>query len=147
MRKFEDLEIGETGISEPQVIDAADMIEFAQKYDPQWFHANADAAKASIFGEVIASGIYTAAIWRKLDHTINGDVDFFCGVAWEDTRWPIAVKAGDTLRATSEIVEKRDSSKPERGVAVFRYGLVNQHGEEVFSCRSINLVKKRNPKP
>lgn len=146
MRKFEDLTIGERATSKEMLVEQDDMIEFAKKYDPQWFHADAEEAKASVFGEVVASGIYTAALWRKLDHTINGDVDFICGVAWEDTRWPKAVHAGFRLRATSEIVEKRASkSDPTRGVAVFQYGLVDQHDEEVFSCRSINLVRRRTP--
>ncbi|MEM9169373.1 MAG: MaoC/PaaZ C-terminal domain-containing protein [Pseudomonadota bacterium] len=145
MRSFEDLRIGENSVSEPLTVDGADMVDFAKRYDPQWFHADEEAAKASIFGETVASGIYTAALWRKLDHSINGDVDFICGVAWEDVRWAKAVRAGDVLRATSEILEKRPSaSDPTRGVAVFLYGLVNQHGETVFSCRSINLVRTRS---
>ena len=144
MRKFEDLVIGEKAISKPMTVDRGDMLSFAEKYDPQWFHADAEAAKDSVFGEVIASGVYTAALWRKLDHTINGNVDFICGVAWEDTRWLKAVKAGDELRATSEILEKRASnSDPSRGVAVFLCGLVNQHDETVFTFRSINLVRRR----
>ena len=144
MRKFEDLEIGETATSAGHVVDINDMVDFARKYDPQWFHADPEAAKDSPFGEVIASGIYTAALWRKLDHWINGDVDFICGVAWEDARWPKAVHPNDTLRATSEVLEKRASNQnPSRGVAVFRYALINQHDEEVFSCRSINLVRRR----
>ena len=144
MRKFEDLEIGEKAVSKPMPVDREDMLEFALKYDPQWFHADAEAAKDSVFGEVIASGVYTAALWRKLDHSINGDVDFICGVAWEDTRWIKAVRAGDELRATSEIVEMRDSkSDPSRGTAVFLCGLLNQHNETVFSFRSINLVRRR----
>ena len=145
MRQFEDLEIGETAMSEPLTVDRADMIAFAEKYDPQWFHRDPAAAESSVFGEVVASGIYTAALWRKLDHAINGDVDFICGVAWEDVRWPKAVRAGDELRAVSKVLEKRASeSDPGRGVVVYRYGLVNQHNEEVFSCRSINLVRRRS---
>ncbi len=143
-RKFEDIEIGENRISDELTIDAGDMIAFACAYDPQWFHADAAEAKSSVFKETVASGIYTAALWRKLDHTINGDIDFICGVAWEEARWPIAVRAGDRLRATSVVLEKRPSkSDPARGVVVFRYGLLNQHDKEVFSCRSINLVRRR----
>ncbi|WP_425407902.1 MaoC family dehydratase [Hyphococcus sp.] len=144
MRKFEDLVIGEKATSTELTVDFDEMVAFARQYDPQWFHADPEAAKNSSFGEVIASGIYTAALWRRLDHEINGNVDFICGVAWENARWPKAVRPGDTLRATSEVLEKRESgSDPSRGVAVFLYGLVNQHDECVFSCRSINLVRRR----
>jgi acyl dehydratase len=144
MRQYEDLEIGDKAASASVPIDREDMIDFAKKYDPQWFHIDGDAARDSIFGELIASGVYTAALWRKLDHTINGDVDFICGVAWEDVRWPKAVRGGDELRASSEVLEKRPSdSDPGRGVVIFLYQLHNQHDEAVFSCRSINLVRRR----
>ncbi|MCG8440655.1 MAG: hypothetical protein MI723_02495 [Caulobacterales bacterium] len=145
MRMFEDLAVGETAVSEPMTVDREDMIAFARRYDPQWFHTDAEEARQSVFGEVVASGIYTAALWRKLDHTINGDVDFICGVAWEDVRWREALRGGDIIRATSDILEKRPSGgDPGRGVVVFRYGLVNQHERDVFSCRSINLVRRRS---
>jgi acyl dehydratase len=141
---FEDLKIGERRTSEPLTVEREDMVDFARRYDPQWFHADPAAATGSIFGEVVASGVYTAALWRKLDHTINADVDFICGVAWEDVRWPKAVRAGDRLTASSEVLERRVSEKDaSRGVAVFLYTMTNQHGETVFTCRSVNLVRRR----
>lgn len=142
-RKFEDLEIGERKVSAPMTVDRDDMLAFARAYDPQWFHADPALARESIFGEAVASGVYTAALWRKLDHQINGDVDFICGVAWEDVRWPKALRAGDSVHATSEVIEKRGSRDPRRGVAIFLYRLINQNGEEVFSCRSVNLVRSQ----
>ena len=144
MRYFEDLAVGDQATSQPMTVGRDDMVAFASKYDPQWFHADINLAKDSIFGEVVASGIYTAALWRKLDDTINGDVAYICGVAWEDVRWPKAVRAGDRLRAASEILEKRASnSDPTRGVATFLYQLLDAHDEVVFTCRSINLIRRR----
>lgn len=144
MRKYEDLNVGDSATSGAMVVELEAMLAFARAYDPQWFHADEEAAKASVFGEVVASGIYTAALWRKLDHQINSDVDFICGVAWEDTRWHRAVRAGDELRAVSAVVEKRPSkSDPARGTVIFDYGLIDAAGERVFSCRSINLVSRR----
>lgn len=147
MRQYEDLFIGESGRSDTLTVELAEMLEWSKKYDPQWFHADPEQAQQAVFGEVIASGIYTAALWRMLDHQINHDVDFICGVAWKDTRWPNVVKAGDTLYATSEIIAKRTSKSEEtRGVITFRYSLFNQHNDLVFSCDSINLVN-RKPDP
>jgi acyl dehydratase len=144
MRKFEDLKIGDTGQSSVHTVELADMLTWAREYDPQWFHLDPEAAKNSIFGEVVAPGIYTAALWRKLDHEINEDIDFICGIAWKETRWPNALRAGDKIYATSEIVAKRRSKgQSDRGVVTFRYGLRNQHDALVFSCDSINLVRRR----
>ena len=144
IRKFEDLKIGDSGRSSVMTVELDDMLQWARDYDQQWFHADPQAAKESIFGEVVAPGIYTAALWRKLDHKINSDVDFICGVAWKETRWPNALRAGDRVYATSKIIEKRASeSAADRGVVTFRYGLRNQHNELVFSCDSINLGRRR----
>lgn len=145
MRQYENLIVGDTGRSGIITVDLEEMLEWSRKYDPQWFHADPEMAKESIFGEVVAPGIYTAALWRKLDHEINSDVDFICGVAWKDTRWPKALRAGDIIYATSEIIDKRPSeSNANRGIVTFRYGLRNQHDELVFSCDSINLVRRQD---
>jgi acyl dehydratase len=112
--------------------------------DPQYFHADPEAARSSVFGEVIASGIYTMALWRKLDHEIAADIAWICGVAWEDVRWPHAVRVGDRLRARAECVAKRESAKrPERGVVDFRYTLLDAEDRVKFTCLSINLVERR----
>jgi acyl dehydratase len=147
-RYFEDLAIGEVAESSARTVTLEEMLEFARRYDPQFFHADPEAARDSVFGEVIASGIHTAALWRQLDHEISHDVAWICGVAWEDVRWPVAVRAGDRLRARAECLAKRPSaSRTDRGVAELRYTLLNQRDEVVFTCRSINLVARRAPVP
>lgn len=143
-RYLEDLVVGEIRESGELTVELEPMLEFARRYDPQYFHTDTAAARASIFGEVIASGIYTMALWRRLDHEISGDVAWICGVAWDEVRFPVAVRAGDRLRARAQCLATRPSrSTPGRGVAVFRYTLVNQRGETVFDCRSTNLVEAR----
>lgn len=143
-RKFEDLEVGEQRRSLPRAITQEDIVAFARQYDPQWFHAEPDNAKQSIFGEVVASGIHLLAIWRQLDHEMNSDIDFVCGVGWDEVRMKKAVRPGDTVCATSQIVSLAPSrSGKARGTAITRYALVNQHGEEVLSFLSTNLVYSR----
>jgi acyl dehydratase len=146
-RYFEDLAIGEIAESSAIQVDREEMLEFARRFDPQYFHTDPDEAQRSIFGEVIASGIYTAALWRRQDALICGDIAWVCGIAWEDVRWPEAVRAGDQLRARAECLSKRESgSQPRRGVVEMRYTLLNQRDAVVFTCRSINLVERRLPK-
>ncbi len=143
-RYYEDLVIGEVRESSTRTITLEELLEFAVRYDPQYFHADPVAAKQSIFGEVIASGIHSAAIWRALDHEISGDIRWICGVAWEDVRWPNPLRAGDSVRARAEGLAKRPSRKGDgRGIVEYRYTLLNQHDAVVFTCRSINLVALR----
>jgi acyl dehydratase len=143
-RSFEDLCLGERRVSAKRTVTQAEIIEFARQYDPQWFHSDAEQAKASHFGEVVASGVHVLAIWRQLDHQINGDIDFVCGVGFDDFRLKTALRAGDTVHVTSEIVELKpsQSGKP-RGIALTRYAMFNQAGAVVVSFTSINLVYTR----
>lgn len=141
---FEDISVGDYAESGEQVVDREEMLDFARRYDPQYFHTDPEAAKASVFGDVVASGLFTTVVWRRLDHQISGDIAWICGVAWKETRWPKAVRAGDRLRARWECVFKRESSSdPRRGVIEMEYRLTNQDGEAVFSCLSVNLIERR----
>jgi acyl dehydratase len=141
-RYYDDLVIGEVRESRERTVALDDLLAFARLHDPQYFHTDIDAARGSRFGEVIASGIYTMALWRQLDHEISGDIAWICGVGWEEVKWPTAVRAGDRLRARAECLAKRLSgSDPTRGVIEFRYTLLNQRHELAWTCRSINLVE------
>jgi len=145
MRYYEDLVEGVVEESGTRTVTREELIAFASQYDPQYFHADETAAKSSFFGDVIASGIHTMAIWRQLDHEIAQEIQWICGVAWDDVRFPKAVRPGDTLRAKAQCLSKRLSgSDPRRGVVVYQYTLLNQDDEVVFTCRSTNLVE-RNP--
>lgn len=145
MRRYEDMVPGASAESCSHRVEREHMLAFARQYDPQYFHADETAAQDSHFGGVIASGIYTMALWRRLDHEIAQDIDWICGVAWDDVRFPVAVRAADDLRARATVLEKRDSrSKPDRGVVVMLYELLNQRGEIVFTCRSTNLIRRRD---
>ncbi len=145
-RYYEDIVVGEVRESSSRTVTREELLEFATRYDPQYFHVDPAAAAGSIFGEIVASGIHGAALWRRLDHEISGDIRWICGVAWEDVRWPNPIRAGDELRATSEILAKRPSrTDPARGVVECRYTLLNQSNQTVFTCRSINLIEIREP--
>ena len=143
-RYFEDLVAGEVRRSRTITIDSDEMLAFARIYDPQWFHADPEAARESAFGGLIGSGIYSAAVWRRLDHEINGDVAFVCGVAWEDVRWAAPLRAGDQVYVTSHIRSLRPSgSDPGRGIAAYACALVKADGTDLLTFDSINLVYRR----
>lgn len=147
-RYFEDLVVDRVEESAPYTVNAEEIIEFGRRYDPQYFHADPDEAKQSRFREPIASGIQTMAIWRRLDHGIARDIAWICGVAWDNVRFPTALRAGDTVRARAVCRSKRPSDKdPTRGVVVFEYQLLNQRDEIVWSCLSTNLIERRAVPP
>ena len=143
-RTFEDLTVGEMRTSRKMLVTQDDILTFARAYDPQWFHSDPEMAKQSVFGELVASGIHVLALWRQLDHEINSDIDFVCGVGWDELRLRRAIRAGDTIHVTSEIVSlKPSTTRTDRGTALTRYAVIVQTGEEAVTFTSINLVYTR----
>ncbi len=141
MRHFGDLTIGEERISAAITLDEAEVIAFAEQYDPQYFHTDPAAACGSAFGGLIASGVHTIALWRRLDHAINGDIAFHCGLALEDVRFRRAVRPGDALRLSSKLVMLADSANiPASGVATLDYVMRNQDDVAALTLRSVSLV-------
>jgi acyl dehydratase len=144
-RTFEDLVLGEFRRSGRRTMQREEMLEFARKYDPQWFHTDPKSAAQSVFGEVVASGIHVLALWRQMDHEINWDIDWVCGVGWDELRLKRAIRAGDTIYVTSEIVSlKASKTRTDRGTAMTRYAVVLEDGTEAVTFTSINLVYTRN---
>jgi acyl dehydratase len=143
-RAFEDLSLGERRRSSARTVTLEEIVAFARLYDPQWFHSDVDAARRSHFGEVIASGIHVLALWRQLDHEINGDIDYVCGIGFDELRLKTALRPDDTVYVTSEITGLATSASGKaRGTATTYYTMINQAGDVVVSFTSINLVYTR----
>jgi len=144
VRYFEDLCVGEVRYSDFLQVEQEDILAWARRYDPQYFHADPEAAKESIFGGLVAPGIFTAAIWRQLDHRINSDVRYLCGTGWDDVRWPAPMRPGDRVQARSEILSLAlHPKRPERGQALYDYRLLRDDGQLLMSMRSHNLIERR----
>lgn len=145
LRMLEDLQVGETRRSGTFTVSEQDIIDFAQKYDPQWFHTDPVAARGSHFGQIVASGVHVLAIWRQLDHQINNDIDFVCGIGFDDFRLKTALRPDDEVYVTSCILSiERSKSGKQRGTVVGHYEMRNQRDEIVLHFNSINLVHARD---
>lgn len=145
LRKFEDLTVGEERISQRHSVSEAEIIAFARQYDPQWFHTDPEAAKISHFGQVVASGAHSFALWRRLDHEINADVDYVCGLGFNNFRLKNALRPGDTIYATSKLLALEPSkSGKARGTAIWHNELRNGRDDVILEFDSINLVYTRD---
>lgn len=147
MLYLEDLAAGQTYGGATRVQVTAERIRsFAAEFDPQPFHLDDEAARASIFGGLAASGWHTAAMTMRLlvesDFKPAGGI---VGAGFDEFRWPLPVRPGDELRVQSEILEVRPSkSRPDRGIVRVRTTTLNQNGEAVQVTVG-NLVVPRNP--
>ncbi len=141
---YEDFKVGETVEIGRHTITQEEIIEFAGKYDPQPFHTDAEAAKQSIYGGLIASGWHTCAIAMRLmvDSYISKTVSMG-SPGMEEIRWLKPVRPGDTLIIKRTIEEARVTSKPDRGLVLTRWDIYNQRDEHVTMMRGYGLFGRR----
>jgi acyl dehydratase len=144
---FEDFAAGQRFTTASRTVTEAEIIDFAGQWDRQFFHLDAEAAKSSIFGGLIASGFHTllitfdlvveAAIWTESSQGSPG---------MENVRWLLPVRPGDTLTVEVEVVSTRPSRKGDRGYIVWDHTTTNQNGETVLTFRStgISLLRPRS---
>lgn len=131
----------------PVLVSAAEIKAFARQFDPQPFHLDEDAAAASFFGALAASGWHTAAIGMRL--LVTGGPRLAGGYigAGGEMGWTQPVYAGDSLTLDAEVVEiKRSRSRPDRGIVTMRSELRNQKGEVVYKLLARMMVPRR-PEP
>ena len=128
---FEDLTPGRVFDLGSTVVDRDEMLAFARRFDPQPFHVDEEAGKASIFGGLTASGWFTAGLWmRAYADGVLARAASLGSPGGEEIVWPAPVYAGDELRATMEGVEARRSrSRPNLGLVKLRAWM--HRGDEV----------------
>ncbi len=119
-----------------------EIVAFARAWDPQPFHLDEEAAAASIYGGLIASGWHTVCVFMRLFvDGMLGQAAALGSPGIDELRWLKPVRPGDTLEA----LEVRPSrSKPDRGIVRLRSVMVNQDQEEVLSFIG-NVMFRRRP--
>ena len=137
---LEDLYVGQRFHSGTHRIDEEQIKAFAVEFDPQPFHLDGEAAKATLFGGLVASGWHTAAITMRL--LVESGLPIAGGIigVGGDITWPNPTRPGDVLQVESEILELRPSrSHPDRGMATIRSETRNQRNEivQVFLARLV----------
>jgi acyl dehydratase len=144
-RWFEDYRVGEIAEFGDHLVTEAEIVEFATRYDPQPFHVDAEAAKASIYGGLIASGWMTAscAMRMMVDHYIS-PIASMGSPGIDELRWLAPVRPGDRLRMRVTVLESRPSqSKPDRGMTRFLWELLRQDGTKVLSMTGWGMYRTR----
>ena len=144
LRYLDDLTAGDCFLSGKHTIDEVQIKSFAAQFDPQPFHLDDEAAKATLFCGLAASGWHTAAITMRL---LVGGLPLAGGIigAGGEITWPKPTRPGDVLQVHSEVVSVTPSrSRPDRGMVVVRYETRNQQGD-VLQLSVFKLVVPRRP--
>ena len=145
MRWFEDFQVGDVSEFGPVTVTAAEIVEFAERYDPQPFHLHADAGAATPYGGLIASGWHTAALYMGM--FVRGvllDSASLGSPGVEELRWLAPVRPGDELRGRSTVADARASStNPRRGTVFTTHEVVNQDGTVVMTMKARGFFARR----
>jgi acyl dehydratase len=145
---FDDLAVGLRSRTGEYPVSAAQIKAFAREFDPQPFHLDEAAARASVLGGLAASGWHTAAITMRL--IVDSDFKLAAGVVGlgAEVNWPHPTRAGDVLHVESEVIELTPSrSRPDRGVVKIRNETLNERNEVVQVLIAKLLVPRRAARP
>ena len=145
LRYFEDFVDGLTVDIGRKQLTAEEIVQFARAYDPQPMHTDPEAALASTYGGLIASGWHTAVTYRRLlVDALMGEAESIGSPGVENLRWLKPVRPGDTLSGRFVVTEtKLSRSRPDWGIVRSRGEMLNQHGEVVMSIEAVNFFARR----
>ncbi len=144
MRYFEDLAVGELEEIGRHVVSRDEIVRFAEQWDPQPFHLDEEAARASIFGGLTASSCHTWSI-ASLIFSRHSEKLKTAAMLGLKMRFPNPVRPDDELTLHQICLDKRLSrSRPEYGIVKSRVVMVNGAGQEVMVSQSSYFVERRD---
>lgn len=144
-RYFEDFEVGARYPTRTRTITDADHDAFCRivGYEVPMFLDDTYAKQRGLPGRICPSHLIMSFSTAMTGDLFSESIVALMGI--ENAAFLGVVRPGDTLRTEVEIVDKRPSSKPDRGVVVFRDHVYNQDGKEVFRNDKIALLRRRVP--
>lgn len=123
------------------VTETDNLLFSVMTHNPQPLHIDVEAAKASEFGQILVNGTYTFALMIGLTISDTTLGTLVANLGYDKLLMPKPVFIGDTMRATTEIVELRSSkSRPNAGIVTFGHELHNQRDEVVCKCLRSALI-------
>ena len=142
---YDEWQIGEV-IEHPlrrTVTETDNLLFTTMTHNPQPLHLDAEAAKASEFGQILVNGTFTFALMVGLSVAETTMGTLVANLGYDKLVMPKPVFIGDTLRATSEVTALRESkSRPDAGLVTWRHNMLNQRGEVVCECLRTALLRR-----
>ncbi len=144
---FERFTLGQVHHFGSYTVTETEVIEFARKYDPQFFHLDPEAAKNSLFGGLCASGWHTCAMTMAMMVENMETQGRSLGSPGIDTlRWRRPVYPGDVLSVRMEVTELKPSkSRPQIGFVMSEVQVSNQDGKVVMEFLSKGIFPRTKP--
>jgi len=145
-RHYDEWQVGDR-IEHPirRTVTETDNLLFSTlTHNPQPLHIDAEAAKASEFGQILVNGTFTFSLMIGLSVAETTLGTLVANLGYDKLVMPKPVFLGDTLRVESEVIALRPSkSRPGSGIVTFEHRAINQRDEVVCSCLRMALLKGR----
>lgn len=142
---LDDLKPGQRFDTASVTVTESDIVAFARQFDPQYYHVDPEAAKASAFGGLIASGFHTLSLSMRLFFDLKlWPEAVIASPGMENVKWLKPMRPGDTIRAAAEVVDvKVSTTKPDRGVVIMDHPCWNQNDELILNLRCAHMLRRR----
>ena len=140
--RFEQFQAGQVLQGGRRTVTETEIIEFARRYDPQWFHTDPVRAHNSRWKGLIGSGWMTCAIAMELAvKTVLADSDSIGSPGIEQLKWLNPVRPGDELELRIEVLETSRSRSGSVGAVKWRWVLTNQAAVPVLDTTGTILFQ------
>jgi len=142
---FESFEVGQTQSFGAYEVTEQEIVEFARKYDPQFFHIDPEAAKKSLFGGLCASGWHTCAMTMSMlvENMASKGTTSLGSPGIDQLKWLRPVYPGDVLSVHMEVLETNPSkSRPTIGIIVSKVTVSNQNETAVMEFISKGIFPR-----
>jgi acyl dehydratase len=126
------------------VTETDNLLFTVMTHNPQPLHLDAEAARASEFGQILVNGTFTFALMVGLSVADTTLGTLVANLGYDKLVMPKPVFIGDTVRAETEVAALKPSrSRPEAGIVTFDHRLLNQRDEIVCQCLRTALLRRR----
>jgi acyl dehydratase len=145
---FEQFELGARYVSQARTVTEADVVAFAGlsgDFNP--LHTSATFAAGTPFGERIAHGMLIAAMATGMANWTGIFAGTTIALMEQVLRYKGAVKFGDTVHLELEVLEKKETSKLDRGVVRVAARVRNQRDEVALDGEWTLMMRRTAPAP
>lgn len=144
MLYFDDIPDDYRSVVGSWLLNAGDIVAFAETWDPRPVHIDAGVAKRSPFGTLIASSAHLFAIVTLLFARHDDEIQVLAMLGKDKLRLPNPARAGTTLTYETRCTGKRlSASRPDAGIVALADTVTDNDAKVVLTQEVTLMVRRR----
>jgi acyl dehydratase len=145
MYYFEDFSVNQRILFGHYTVTQTEIMEFAERFDPQVFHIDEGHPLTAELGGIMASGWHSTAIFMRLAvDAYLGRTAVLTSPGVDRLQWLAPVRSGDVISGEAIVEHARlSASKPDRGILTTGVRLWNQQAVDVLQMTTHAFVRVR----